>query len=420
MFALVDVNNFYASCERLFRPDLKTKPIVVLSNNDGCVVARSQEAKRLGIKMGVPLFKVRQLIDQYEVVVFSSNYAFYADISSRVMSTLEALAPEVEIYSIDEAFLDVNGLSNTFGLNNFGQHIRHTIAQSIGVPVCVGFGPTKTLAKLANYAAKHYPATKGVVDLSNTQRQRKLMSLVDVEDVWGIGRRLSNKLRHFGIETALEFANAPAALIRKQGTVVLERTQAELNGTVCDDLEQVPPRKKQIVCSRSFSQRITHLSVMREAVCDYASRAGEKVRAEQAAASKVAVFIRTSPFVKQAPYYSNSATVTLGFPTDDSRDLIRAAVQALETIWRPGFEYAKAGVMLSDFSEPGRIQLDLFNEYSPRPQSKALMSTIDKINHSGKGLVFFAGQGFNKDWKMKRQHLSPCYTTRWSDLPRVK
>ena len=365
MYALADINNFYVSAERLFRPDLKQRPVVVLSNNDGCIISRSQEAKRLGIAMGVPLFKVKSLIEQHHVVVFSSNYPLYADISTRVMATLETLAAEVEIYSIDEAFLNLTGMGQTFGLAAYGQTIKQTIAKSVGVPICVGIGPTKTLAKLANHAAKHYPATQGVVDLSDRQRQLKLMALVDVGEVWGVGRRLKQKLNRIGVHTALDLANAHTALIRQLGTVVLERTQAELNGEVCDALALQIPQKKQIICSRAFSRRITARAELQEAISNYASRAGQKLRAEQAAAGRVTVFIRTSPFSKKSPYYSNSATTQLIYPSSDTRDLIQCANKALDAIWRSGFEYAKAGVMLSEFSDPNSVQLDLFQTYTP-------------------------------------------------------
>lgn len=420
MYALVDCNNFYASCERLFRPDLKTRPVVVLSNNDGCVVARSQEAKRLGIKMGVPAFKVRNLLNKHEVATFSSNYALYADISSRVMSTLEAMAPNVEVYSIDEAFLDLNGFSRHRGLEAYGRDVKHTVHKHVGITVGVGIGPTKTLAKLANYAAKHYSATRGVVELSDRSRQRKLMSLVKTEEVWGIGSKLSKRLTGLGIHTALDFADARPSLIRKHGSVVLQRTQAELNGEACQSLELQAPTKQQIVCSRSFSQRITDLDSMRQTVCQYTTRAAEKLRGERQWAKRVLVFMRTSGFAQQEPYYSNSASTHLCYPSDDTRDLIHAAMSLVDAIWKPGYRYSKAGIMLADFHEPGSVQMDLFEPDVARPKSRSLMATLDKINHSGLGSIFFARQGIQQPWKMQRQLLSPSYTTHWKDLPVVR
>ncbi len=420
VFALVDCNNFYASCEKLFRPDLKNTPVVVLSNNDGCVVARSREAKLLGIKMGVPVFQIKSEMQRHGILAFSSNYALYADLSSRVMRTLEEMAPRVEVYSIDEAFLDLTGIESAISLVEFGQQVRERIGHWIGITVCVGIAPTKTLAKLANHAAKKYPATQGVVDLTNPERQRRLLALVPVDDVWGVGRRLSKRLNALGITTALDLANASPRAIRDQFSVVLERTVRELNGESCIELEEIPPTKKQIVCSRSFGAKVTQFELLREAVCEYATRATEKLRKEQQQAKVMTVFIRTSPFKDNEPQYSNSASGELLVPSCDTRDFIELANHLLKRIWKDGFRYAKAGVMLSDFYDPGMFQPGLFDDVSTRSNSQQLMSVLDTINQSGAGKVFFAGQGTKKDWSMKREHLSPAYTTRWDQLPRVK
>ena len=420
VFALVDCNNFYASCEKLFRPDLKDTPVVVLSNNDGCVVARSREAKLLGIKMGVPVFQIKAEMQRHGILAFSSNYALYADLSSRVMRTLEEMAPRVEVYSIDEAFLDLTGIESVISLVEFGQQVRERIGHWIGITVCVGIAPTKTLAKLANHAAKKYPATQGVVDLTNPDRQRRLLALVPVDDVWGVGKRLSKRLNALGITTALDLANASPRAIRDQFSVVLERTVRELNGESCIELEEIPPTKKQIVCSRSFGEKVTHFELLREAVCEYATRATEKLRKEQQQAKVMTVFIRTSPFKDNEPQYSNSASGELLIPSCDTRDFIELANHLLKRIWKDGFRYAKAGVMLSDFYDPGMFQPGLFDDISTRSNSQQLMSVLDTINQSGAGKVFFAGQGTKKDWSMKREHLSPAYTTRWDQLPRVK
>ncbi len=420
VFALVDCNNFYASCEKLFRPDLKDTPVVVLSNNDGCVVARSREAKLLGIKMGVPVFQIKAEMQRHGILAFSSNYALYADLSSRVMRTLEEMAPRVEVYSIDEAFLDLTGIESAISLVEFGQQVRERIGHWIGITVCIGIAPTKTLAKLANHAAKKYPATQGVVDLTNPDRQRRLLALVPVDDVWGVGRRLTKRLNALGITTALDLANASPRAIRDQFSVVLERTVRELNGESCIELEEIPPTKKQIVCSRSFGVKVTHFELLREAVCEYATRATEKLRKEQQQAKVLTVFIRTSPFKDNEPQYSNSASGELLIPSCDTRDFIELANHLLKRIWKDGFRYAKAGVMLSDFYDPGMFQPGLFDDVSTRSNSQQLMSVLDTINQSGAGKVFFAGQGTKKDWSMKREHLSPAYTTRWDQLPRVK
>lgn len=420
IFALVDCNNFYASCEKLFRPDLKDTPIVVLSNNDGCVVARSREAKTLGIKMGVPAFQIKADLQRHGILAFSSNYALYADLSSRVMHTLEEMAPRVEVYSIDEAFLDLTGIESAVSLEEFGQQVRKRIGQWIGITVCVGIAPTKTLAKLANHAAKKYVATQGVVDLTNPDRQRRLLALVPVNDVWGVGKRLSKRLQALGITTALDLANASPRAIRDQFSVVLERTIRELNGESCIELEEIPPTKKQIVCSRSFGEKVTQLELLHEAVCEYTTRATEKLRKEQQQAKMLTVFIHTSQFADNGPQYSNSASGELLSPSDDTRDFLELANHLLKHIWKDGFRYAKAGVMLSDFYDPGIFQLELFDEASSRSNSQQLMSVLDNINQSGAGKVFFAGQGLKKEWAMKREHLSPAYTTRWDQLPRVK
>lgn len=420
IFALVDCNNFYASCEKLFRYDLKNTPIVVLSNNDGCVVARSKEAKALGIKMGVPVFQIQDVIQQYNIQVFSSNYALYADLSNRVMRTLESFAPRVEVYSIDEAFLDLTSLDALTPLLDLGQNIKHSVDQWIGIQVCIGIAPTKTLAKLANHAAKKYPATGGVVDLTSAKRQQRLMAITPVSDIWGVGRKLTKQLEYSGIFTALDLANCPSALIRKQFSIVLERTVRELNGESCLALEEVPASKQQIMCSRSFGSKITQFEQMCQAVTQYTQRAAEKLREEQQHAKVLTVFVQTSPFNAENSSYSNSASGELITPSSDSRDLNQLALQLLKRLWRDGYHYNKAGVMLSDFYSQKTYQADLFNAANKRPQSDKLMQVVDEINQRGLGRIFLARQGINNDWRMKRDYLSPAYTTRWEDIPLVK
>jgi DNA polymerase V len=420
VFALVDCNNFYASCEKLFRPDLANTPVVVLSNNDGCVVARSKEAKALGIKMGIPIFKIDAQIRQHGIQVFSSNYSLYADMSDRVMRTLEDMAPRVEIYSIDEAFLDLTGIQSVVSLFDFGQQVKHTIDRWIGIAVCVGMAPTKTLAKLANHAAKKYPATQGVVDLTNRSRQRKLLAITPVEDIWGVGRQLSARLNTMGVHTALDLADTSAKSIRQQFSVVLERTVRELNGESCMALEQIPATKKQIICSRSFGARVTSRVQMRQAVCEHVTRAAEKLRKEQQQAKLLSVFIRTSAYQKNSRQYSNALSAELNRPSDDTRDLIQLAMRLLDQLWRDGYDYAKAGVVLSDFYDIGTYQAGLFDKPSTYHNSRQLMQVMDRINHSGRAKVFFARQGIEKSWTMKREHLSPAYTTHWNGLIRVR
>lgn len=420
IFALVDCNNFYASCEKLFRPDLKDTPILVLSNNDGCVVARSKEAKTLGIKMGVPVFQIQDQIRQHNIQIFSSNYALYADLSSRVMHALESMAPRVEVYSIDEAFLDLNGFGPAISLLQYGQDIKSIIGQWTGIGVCVGIAPTKTLAKLANHAAKKYPATGGVVDLMDRNRQQRLLGITPVSDVWGVGRKLTKRLECIGINTALELADCSPIKIRNLFSIVLERTVRELNGESCLELEEIPPTKQQIMCSRSFGTKVKDFEQMSEAVSSYLARACEKLRLEGQQAKVLSVFIQTSQFQKTQPMYSNSATGELVIPSCDTRDLTELAMQLLKGIWREGYWYNKAGVMLTDFYGLDTYQPGLFDEVTKRPNSAKLMATVDKINQSGLGKVFLARQGMNNAWSMKRDHLSPAYTTRWSDIPTVR
>ncbi|MHC6686323.1 Y-family DNA polymerase [Klebsiella pneumoniae] len=421
MFALCDVNSFYASCETVFRPDLKGRPVVVLSNNDGCVIARSPEAKPF-VKMGEPYFKQKDMFRRHGIIAFSSNYELYADMSNRVMTTLEELSPRCEIYSIDEAFCDLTGVRNCRDLTDFGREIRETVLRRTHLTIGVGIAQTKTLAKLANHAAKQWQRqTGGVVDLSNMERQRKLMALLPVDEVWGVGRRISKKLEAMGIKTVLQLADTDIRFIRKHFNVVLERTVRELRGEPCLGLEEFAPVKQEIVCSRSFGGRITEYHEIRQAICSYASRAAEKLRGEHQYCRFISAFVKTSPFALNEPYYGNSASVKLLTPTQDSRDIITAATKCLDAIWRDGHRYQKAGVMLGDFYSQGVAQLNLFDDNAPRKNSGKLMEVLDHLNaKNGRGSLYFAGQGIQTTWQMKRDMLSPRYTTRFSDLLKVR
>ena len=413
MFALVDCNNFYATCERLFRPDLNGKPIIVLSNNDGCVVARSAEAKAIGIKMGVPAFQITEAIRHHGIEVFSSNYSLYADMSNRVMRILEGLAPSLEIYSIDEAFLDVRGIRD---LQEFGERVRRTIRQWTGIAVSVGIAQTKSLAKIATHGAKKFPATGGVVVLTDQERQRKLMGLIPVNDVWGIGRKLTQHLKALGIRTALDLAGSDVQSMRRRFNVVVARTISELQGVACLELEQVRSPKKEIVSSRSFSKRITTLEDMRQAVSQYTERACAKLRGERQFARSIGIFIHTSPFATSKPGYSNFCRTNTPFHTNDTLVFCELSRKILEKIWREGFEYNRAGVMLSDFSATQRRQRTLFD--LPEKDNGQLMAAIDHINNTV-GSIHIASSGIHQPWAMKREKLSPAYTTRWHDLPKV-
>ncbi|WP_454767527.1 translesion error-prone DNA polymerase V subunit UmuC [Escherichia coli] len=419
MFALADINSFYASCEKVFRPDLRNEPVIVLSNNDGCVIARSPEAKALGIRMGQPWFQVRQMRLEKKIHVFSSNYALYHSMSQRVMTVLESLSPAVEPYSIDEMFIDLRGVNRCISPEVFGHQLREQVMSWTGLTMGVGIAPTKTQAKSAQWATKQWPQFSGVVALTAENRNRicKLLGLQPVGEIWGVGRRLTEKLNALGINTALQLAQANTAFIRKNFSVILERTVRELNGESCISLEEAPPAKQQIVCSRSFGERITDKDAMHQAVVQYAERAAEKLRRERQYCRQVTTFVRTSPFAVKEPCYSNAAVEKLPLPTQDSRDIIAAACRALNHVWREGYRYMKAGVMLADFTPSGIAQPGLFDEIQPHKNSEKLMKTLDELNQSGKGKVWFAGRGTAPEWQMKREMLSPSYTTQWTELP---
>lgn len=418
VFALVDCDSFYASCEgnSLFRPDLVGRSIIVASNNDSTIIARNRQAKALGIKMGEPLFKIQDIVRQNGVVVFSSNYANYANMSARVMRILGRFTPDMEVYSIDEAFLDLTGQQTN--LLELGRTIKATVRSHTGLSVGVGVSTSKTLAKLASYAAKKYPATGGVVDLTCKIRQARLMEITPVEEVWGVGRRIAAKLKAMGIETAASLAEAEPRYIRDQFSVVLERTVRELRGESVLSLEMVRAQQKQIVHSRSFGQAITDFNPMREAVHCYAVKAMEKMRKQELKVKSLSVFIHTNPF-SDSNYYFNSGAGQFAVPTCDTTDVLKMATGILRSIWRDGKKFVKAGVMLIELVPETEEQMQLIDAANPR--SEKLMKVMDEINLRGKSKIFFASQGIGKrDWEMKRQFLSPHYLTRWSDIPEVR
>jgi len=420
LLALVDCNNFYVSCERVFRPDLVGKPVAVLSNNDGCIVARSAEVKALGVKMGVPLYQVQNLVKRHHIKLFSSNYSLYADMSARVMTVLETFAPSLEIYSIDEAFLDLTGVCNDNSYD-YAQRIRKTVQRHTGIPVCVGMAPTKTLAKLANYAAKKWQQTGGVLDLSDPIRREKLMKLVAVGEVWGVGSRTTARLETLGIRTVWDLANQPADSIRSQFNVVLARTVLELNGLACLGLEEIAPDKQQIVCSRSFSRRLTDYGELSQALATFCSRAAEKLRRQQSVASHISVFIRTSPFNANEPQYQRAASLQLTSASQDSRLIIAAANRLLKDIFKAGYAYQKCGVQLSQLKpENQACQFDLFMPDSNPANSLQLMKTIDRINRRYPKSITLAATGLDNRWQTKRENVSPHYTTNWRELVGVK
>lgn len=415
MYALVDCNNFYVSCERLFRPDLKGRPVVVLSNNDGCAVSRSQEAKDLGVAMGQPWFQLQELAKRHGIVAFSSNYALYADLSERVMSVLRDMAPRIEVYSIDESFLDIAGITDR---EQLGRQIRERVVRWVGIPVCVGIGATKTRAKLANHIAKKNPELAGVFDLEalSIEEQLAWLARIGVGEVWGVGRKISRRLEALGVRSVADLLAANPETIRQQFSVTLARTVEELRGVSCLDMEEVSPPKKQIMVSRSFGRPVLTLDELQQPVVTHAARAGEKLREEGSVTQAVMVFARTDPFRDQLPQYSVSRLVPLVTPTQDSRLIIEAAVAGLRHLYQPGYYYKKAGVMLCDLSPAGVDQVDLFAQ-GDDDRSSRLMATMDALNRRmGRGAVFFAGQGIQRRWIAQSKMQSGAYTTRWSQL----
>ena len=422
MYAMVDCNNFYASCERVFRPDLQGKPIVVLSNNDGCVIARSEESKQLGLPMGMPTFKAQQIINQHNMQVFSSNYALYADISSRVMATLEPLSAQMEVYSIDEAFLQLAKHLSSDSYGQFGEKVQQRVKQHCGMPVSVGIAPTKTLSKLANYAAKKYKKTHGVVDLSEQHRQRKLMAITPVQSIWGIGYNLSRRLNLLNIYTALDLCDAPAKQLRKMSSVLLEKTICELRGINCLSLETQAPPKKEVLCSRSFGKKVTNIDEMSIALSSHVERAAKKLRQQQRLANAVSVFVRTNRYTQHDKQYRRSATTTIFSPSNDTGLINTLAQGLLQKIWRQGYAYQRIGVMLHGLVAAQNVQNDLFCP-AQSERSQALMLVLDAVNQRYRHSLCYASTltpEQHSGWLMRRHYLSSAYTTRWTDLLRVK
>ncbi|MDD2769011.1 MAG: Y-family DNA polymerase [Methylococcus sp.] len=421
MFALADCNNFYASCERLFAPHLEGRPVVVLSNNDGCVIARSNEAKAIGIPMGAPYFQIEKLIRRHGVVVFSSNYTLYGDLSRRVMAVLAGFAPRYEVYSIDECFLDLFALP--FDLTDYSLRIVRTVKQWTGIPVSIGIAPTKTLAKLANRLAKKGQSPAGaVLDWSRLLSPEQALASIPVEDIWGIASRSGARLRELGITNALALRDADPKRLRSIFGVVMERIVLELRGTSCLSLEIAPPPQKQIMVSRSFGDRLSAQDDLRAAVASFAARACEKLRSRRLHAQALSVFLQTSPFDTSRPGYANSLTIPLEAPSQDSHLLIGLALRGLERLYLPGYAYQKAGVLLLDLVPSGVQQGSLFAPSgADTVRSASLMAVIDRINHSfGRQALRFGSEAVSAQWRMRALLKSPAYTTRWAELPRVR
>ena len=414
VFALIDCNSFYASCERVFRPDLAKTPIVVLSNNDGCVIARSYDAKPY-VKMGEPFFQIKHKLKQHGIVAFSSNYALYGDLSERVMTVIESLVPAVEVYSIDEAFADLTGVPGD--LEALGRRIRAQVYKSTGIPVGVGIAGTKTLSKLANHAAKQWQAQSGgVVDLRDKTKRDWVLKKCPVSDVWGIGRKMTLHLEGMGIKTAWDLSQTDPWTLRKKFSVLVEKTARELAGTACMELDEPNPPKQEICCSRAFGKRLTAVALIKEAVATYMSRAAEKLRAQQSLCKKIRVSIRTGFFNPEEAKYANGVLVELPYPTDDTRLMTRAAVEAVDRIFRPGFRYSKAEVLLVNLCQKGEYTEDLFATSQPESSEK-VMGVLDAINTRwGRGTLRLASVPTTPEWGMRRGMMSQSYTTRLDQL----
>ncbi|WP_028389297.1 Y-family DNA polymerase [Legionella fairfieldensis] len=416
MFALIDVNNFYVSCERLFRPDLRDKPLIVLSNNDGCVIARSNEAKALGVKMGEPYYQVKGLCKRYGVVVFSSNYPLYGDLSYRVMATIQNAWPHVEVYSIDEAFLDLRTMPRQEHLN-FCEALRKRLSKDIGLPVSIGIGPTKTLAKLANHVCKKTLFTP-VLDVTQA---RHWLKQVSVGEVWGIGRQWHHQLVREGIDTAHDLAAVNVHQLRQRYNVVLMRTALELQGVICEGTHSREARQS-ILSSKSFGSTQTKFSALAEALSAHCARACEKLREDKLLVHSITVFVDTHRFRADLPHYHSHWQVRLIQASDDVRVITAWAKRALQQLFVVNHPYKKIGVCLTDLTPKANRQGDLFDERNEdaRIKQEHLLATLDGINQKyGRRTIHLAAEGFTRAWAMRSDNRSPCYTTRWSDLAQV-
>lgn len=412
MFALVDCNNFYVSCERVFRPELNHKPVVILSNNDGCIIARSGEAKALGLKMAEPVFRRKQLIRENQVQVFSSNYTLYGDLSQRVMDTLRQAVPDVEVYSIDEAFLELRNIPGD--LNEWAKKLIRTVWRNTGIPVSVGVGPTKTLAKIASKAAKQ---GTGTFVIRNNRHRDCLIRNTAVEKVWGIGRKYHKLLYANHIYTAFDFSRTDDLWLRQKMKVMGLRIKKELLGEPCIPLEKKTPTKKAIATTRAFGKKTSNLRLLREAVATYAARCAEKLRRQRSTASLLTVFIHTDPFSPIEPQYSQSKSLPLPMATNSTEELIRYALMLLDKIFHAGYRYKKAGVIVEGLVPEQHCQPGLFDTVD-REKQKILCRTIDELNHRmGRDRIRMAIQGDGKEWKLRQEKLSQRYTTRWDEIP---
>jgi DNA polymerase V len=424
LFALVDVNNFYVSCERVFQPKLAEVPMVVLSNNDGCAVARSAEVKALGVKMGTPWFQMEALARKHGIQAYSSNYTLYGDMSNRVVQVLRSFTPNLEVYSIDESFLQIETVLKQYqDTIELGQRIKQQVKDTTGLPVCVGMGASKTLAKLANHLAKKYKQFSGVCDV-NAMRKEELyqwMSETEVGEVWGVGRQIAKKLKAQGIHSVFDLLQASPQAMRQQFGVVMERLCYELRGTSCLKLEEVAPAKQQIIASRSFGKLVTSQTELAQSVATHAARAAEKLRSQDSVTGALTVFIQTNPFKQHEPQHHQSITIPLADASDNTLTLTNAALAGLKQIYQPHFRYKKAGVILNLISPKPTIQQSLFEDIESKGKSAGLMKAVDQINtRFGNAVIRSAAAGTNgskEAWQMRSNNKSPNYTTKWDELP---
>ena len=416
MIALVDCNNFYASCERVFRPDLEKKPIVVLSNNDGCVIARSNEAKKLGIKMGEPAFKKREVFERNKIKTFSTNFILYGDMSKRVMSILRNNSKEIEIYSIDEAFLECYNED----LNSYGKNLRKKVKQWTGIPVSVGIAETKVLAKIANHIAKKYRKS-GVFILDSKEIIEKALKFTAIEEIWGIGRNHSRRFKEYGINTAYDLTCIEESWIKKKFSIVVLRIAKELKGIKCLDIESQHKTKKNICTSRSFGNPTSDYNTIKEAISTFAVRCCEKLRKQKTSTSELRIFIYTNPFNPKHRQYYGTKKIQLERATNDNQIIVHEVIKGLQKIYKKGYVYKKAGVIVGNITQENQVQLNLFDQIKNREKYTKISKVIDRINSSmGRDKLRIATQGFDRKWKMKQEQLSQCYTTRIDEILTVK
>ena len=417
MYALVDCNNFYASCERVFNPSLNNKPVIILSNNDGCVIARSNEAKAIGIQMGVPAFKIKNIIKKHNVKFFSTNFALYGDMSQRVMNILSNLIPNIEIYSIDEAFLDMREFKHK-DVESICCMIREKLLQYTGIPVSIGVGRTKTLAKAANHIAKKYIEHRGVFVL-HSNCENSILDKIPIEKIWGVGKKLYNLLRLYGIKTAKQLRDVDLIWAKSKMTVVGEKMVKELRGESCHLVEYSSVDKKSICTSRTFGNMVDNLNDLSFSIAMYTTRCAEKLRLQKSYAHVAQVFIMTNPFRKNLEQHVKSKTIYFPVATNDTSEMIKLVLDALKNIYKSGYQYKKAGVVLSGIIKKGEVQENLFDKRN-RFKNETVIKTIDKINRKmGQDVVRYAALGYKRVWQLKQQNLSPCYTTRWNDLLKI-